>query len=108
MATTMQSKDERTLHKTSPIFILLDNIKKILFPVLIALIGPGGSYWEYIALAVALIVSLGAIVQYRFYRYWLEPNQIRVKKGLSFAMSDRCLITAFKISTFHKTRYTEF
>ncbi|WP_343988564.1 PH domain-containing protein [Kangiella japonica] len=84
MATTMQSKDERTLHKTSPIFILLDNIKKILFPVLIALIGPGGSYWEYIALAVALIVSLGAIVQYKFYRYWLEPTQIRVKEGIIF------------------------
>ena len=84
MATTMQSKEERKLHKTSPIFILLDNIKKIIFPVLIALVGPGGSYWEYIALAIALLVSLASVVQYRFYRYWLEPNQIRVKEGILF------------------------
>lgn len=80
----MQSKEERRLHKSSPIFILLDNIKKILFPILIALLGPGGSYWEYIALAIALIVSLASIVQYRFYRYWLEPHQIRVKEGVIF------------------------
>ncbi|GAA4360198.1 PH domain-containing protein [Kangiella marina] len=84
MATMMQSKEERKLHKTSPIFILLDNIKKILFPVLIALVGPGGSYWEYIALAIALLVSLASVIQYRFYRYWLEPNQIRVKEGIIF------------------------
>ena len=80
----MQSKEERKLHKSSPIFILLDNIKKIIFPVVIALLGPGGSYWEYIALAVTLLVSLGSIIQYRFYRYWLEPNQIRVKEGIIF------------------------
>ena len=80
----MQSKEERKLHKASPIFILLDNIKKIIFPVLIALVGPGGSYWEYIALAIALLVSLASVIQYRFYRYWLEPNQIRVKEGILF------------------------
>ncbi|AOE48808.1 PH domain-containing protein [Kangiella sediminilitoris] len=80
----MQSKEERRLHKSSPIFILLDNVKKILFPILIALLGPGGSYWEYVALAIALVVSLVSIVQYRFYRYWLEPNQIRVKEGVIF------------------------
>ncbi|WP_223669897.1 PH domain-containing protein [Kangiella shandongensis] len=80
----MQSSEERKLHKSSPIFILLDNIKKIIFPILIALLGSGGSYWEYIALAIALIVSLLSIVQYRFYRYWLEPNQIRVKEGVIF------------------------
>ena len=80
----MQSEQERKLHKSSPIFILLDNIKKIIFPILIALLGPGGSYWEYIALAIALVVSLVSIVQYRFYRYWLEPNQIRVKEGIIF------------------------
>ncbi len=84
MAMTMQSKEERKLHKASPIFILLDNIKKIIFPVLIALVGPGGSYWEYIALAIALLVSLASVIQYRFYRYWLEPNQIRVKEGILF------------------------
>lgn len=80
----MQSEQERHLHKSSPIFIILGNIKKIIFPVLLALFGSGGSYWEYIALAIALIVSLGAIIQYRFYRYWLEPNQIRVKEGIIF------------------------
>ena len=80
----MQSKEERKLHKASPIFILLDNIKKIIFPVLVALVGPGGSYWEYIALAIALLVSLASVIQYRFYRYWLEPNQIRVKEGILF------------------------
>lgn len=80
----MQSSEERKLHKSSPIFILLDNIKKIIFPILIALFGSGGSYWEYIALGIALVVSLISIVQYRFYRYWLEPNQIRVKEGVIF------------------------
>lgn len=80
----MQSKEERKLHKTSPIFILLDNIKRIIFPALIALVGSRGSYWEFIALAVGLFVSLGSIIQYRFYRYWLEPNQIRVKEGILF------------------------
>lgn len=72
------------LHKISPLFILLDNIKKLIFPIVLALFSTRGSSWELFALGFALIISLGAIVQYRFYRYWLEGDKIRVKEGIFF------------------------
>lgn len=78
------SSQERRLNKISPLFILIDNIKKLIFPALVALFGTKGSSWEYIALGIAAFVSLGSIVQYRFYRYWLEPTRIRVKEGIIF------------------------
>ncbi|NVK22046.1 MAG: PH domain-containing protein [Kangiellaceae bacterium] len=75
---------EYRLHKTSPLFILFDNIKKLIFPAFLALVSSRGSYWEYIALAIAAFVSIGSIIQYYFYRYWLEEKQIRVKEGILF------------------------
>lgn len=72
------------LHKISPLFILFDNIKKLIFPILIALLGSRGNSWELYALGFALIISLFAIAQYRFYRYWLEGDKIRVKEGIFF------------------------
>lgn len=72
------------LHKISPLFILFDNIKKLIFPILIALLGSRGNSWELYGLGFALIISLFAIAQYRFYRYWLEGDKIRVKEGIFF------------------------
>lgn len=37
-----------------------------------------------VCIGFALIISLGAIVQYRFYRYWLEGDKIRVQEGIFF------------------------
>ncbi|WP_251358501.1 PH domain-containing protein [Kangiella sp. TOML190] len=76
---------EHKLHKVSPLFILWENIKKLIFPALIALLGTGGSSsWELYALAGASLVSIISIIQFRFYRYWLEDQQIRVKEGVIF------------------------
>ena len=75
---------EYRLHKTSPIFILFDNIKKLIVPALFAIVSSRGNYWEHIALGVAALVSVGSMVQYRFYRYWLEEKQIRIKEGILF------------------------
>lgn len=72
------------LHKISPLFILFENIKKLIFPIVLALFSTRGSSWELFALGFALFISLGAIVQYRFYRYWLEGDKIRVKEGIFF------------------------
>ncbi len=76
--------EEHKLHKVSPLFILWDNIKKLIFPALIAVLGSRSSSWELYALGGAAVVSLISIVQYRFYRYWLEDSQIRVKEGIIF------------------------
>lgn len=76
--------EERRLHKTSPFFILWENIKKLIFPALIAVLGTRSSSWELYALAGAALVSIISIIQYRFYRYWLEDDQIRVKEGIIF------------------------
>lgn len=81
----MQSEVQANrLHKISPLFILFDNIKKLIFPIVLALFSTRGSSWELFALGFALIISLGAIVQYRFYRYWLEGDKIRVQEGILF------------------------
>lgn len=76
--------EERKLHGSSPFFILLDNIKKLILPALIAVLGSGTSSWELYALLGAALISIVSIVQYRFYRYWLEDDQIRVKEGIIF------------------------
>lgn len=76
--------EERKLHKVSPFFILWENIKKLIFPALIALVGTRSSSWEFYALGGAALVSIISIVQYRFYRYWIEDDQIRVKEGVIF------------------------
>ncbi len=81
----MQSEVQaHRLHKISPLFILFENIKKLIFPIVLALFSTRGSSWELFALGFALIISLGAIVQYRFYRYWLEGDKIRVQEGIFF------------------------
>lgn len=81
----MQSEVQANrLHKISPLFILFENIKKLIFPIVVALFSTRGSSWELFALGFALIISLGAIVQYRFYRYWLEGDKIRVQEGIFF------------------------
>lgn len=81
----MQSdSNAHRLHKISPLFILFDNIKKLILPILVALLGSRGNSWELYALGFALIISLFAIAQYRFYRYWLEGDRIRVKEGIFF------------------------
>lgn len=76
--------EERKLHKTSPFFILWENIKKLIFPALIAVVGTRSSSWELYALAGAALISIVSIIQYRFYRYCLEEDQIRVKEGIIF------------------------
>ncbi|NVJ68568.1 MAG: PH domain-containing protein [Gammaproteobacteria bacterium] len=85
MEESLESPDiERKLHNISPFFILWENIKKLIFPALIALLGTRSSSWEFYALGGAALVSIISIIQYRFYRYWLEDDQIRVKEGIIF------------------------
>ncbi len=84
MDETLDISIERKLHNSSPFFILWDNIKKLIFPALIALVGTRSGSWEYYALGGAALVSIVSIIQYRFYRYWLEDDQIRVKEGIIF------------------------
>lgn len=73
---------ERKLHPISPLFLVVETIGKMIFPALIAIVGSRGSSWELFALAAGLLISLFSIVQYRFYRYWLDEDEIRVKEGV--------------------------
>ncbi len=77
---------ERKLHNISPLFILWENIKKLILPALIAVFGVGSrsSSWEIYALGGAALISVISIIQFKFYRYWLEDDQIRVKEGIIF------------------------
>ncbi len=75
---------EKRLHKISPLFLLWENIKKLVFPALVAIVGTRSSSWEFYALGAAALTSVISMVQYRFYRYWLEDTQIRVKEGIIF------------------------
>ncbi len=86
MSETFEPQTEaKRLHPSSPLFIFIEAVKKLIVP-LVGSYFLGGSHYsgEWIFYAIAILASVGTIIQYWFYHYWLEEDRIVVKSGILF------------------------
>lgn len=74
------------LHPSSPLFILIEAVIKIIFPLVVTFFVSGSYFFQqgWFVAGIALFATVGTVVQYWFYRYWLEPDRIVVKSGILF------------------------
>ncbi|MFC3195401.1 PH domain-containing protein [Marinicella sediminis] len=72
------------LHNSSPLFLFIEAIKKMVFPLLLGIIGTSGDKQDWIIIGVAALASVMTIVQFWFYHYWLEEDRLVVKEGILF------------------------
>ncbi len=72
------------LHKSSPLFLFIEAIKKSVVPLAIGIIGTSGDRQDFIILAIATFASIMTIIQFWFYHYWLEEDRLVVKEGILF------------------------
>ncbi len=74
------------LHPSSPLFIFIEAIVKIIFPLVVTFFVSGSYFFQqgWFVAGLALFATIGTVVQYWFYRYWLEPDRIVVKSGILF------------------------
>jgi putative membrane protein len=72
------------LHKSSPLFLFIEAIKKSVVPLAIGVIGTKGSWQDFIIIAIAVFASVMTIIQFWFYHYWLEEDRLVVKEGILF------------------------
>ncbi|MCB1583083.1 MAG: PH domain-containing protein [Marinicella sp.] len=72
------------LHKSSPLFLFIEAIKKSVIPLAIGIIGTSGDRQDFIILAIATVASIMTIIQFWFYHYWLEEDRLVVKEGILF------------------------
>jgi len=73
---------EQRLHPLSWLFVLLQQLKQFLLPVLILLLfgaGDGRQLWGLIAVAILVLVALW---QYATFRYRIESDSLIVRSGL--------------------------
>ncbi len=87
MSQTFEPQTEyKKLHPSSPLFILVDAIIKIIFPLVITYFLGGTSYLKegWVIGIIAFLASIGTVAQYWFYHYWLEPDRIVIKSGIIF------------------------
>lgn len=73
--------DERRLHPLSWLFAAAQVAKGFVLPAILVLFASGDSY-ELWALAFAVPVVLGAVLQYAVFRYRLAEDEIVVRDGL--------------------------
>ncbi|WP_395374639.1 PH domain-containing protein [Marinicella sp. W31] len=88
---TLSKPDQpgQRLHPVSPLFLFIQAVVKLVFPLVVSVIGTratgtGGDTLDWILLGFGVFASLGSILQYWFYRYWLEDDRIVVQSGVFF------------------------
>jgi len=74
----------KRLHPVSPIFLFIQAIIKLVVPLVISLFGTSGTTQDWILLGIGVFASLGSVLQYWFYRYWVEDDRIVVQSGIFF------------------------
>lgn len=75
------------LHPSSPLFLLIHALIRFVLPILIGVIFGtryGSDTGDWLLFGFAIIATLGSILQYWYYRYWLEPDRIVVQSGIFF------------------------
>ena len=75
------ASEERRLHPLSWLFAAAQVAKGFIVPAVVVLFASGESY-ELWALAFAVPVTVGAVLQYAVFRYRLAPDEMVVRDGL--------------------------
>jgi putative membrane protein len=81
----MSSKGLR-LHKSSPLFLLINVIQKSIFPMIVGIYtyGKYSNGTQSTIVIVGSLLSLLSILQYWFYHYWIQEDTIEIKEGVFF------------------------
>ena len=72
------------LHNSSPLFLFIEAIKKMVLPLFVGIIGTSGDKQDWIIIGIAGLASVVTIIQFWFYHYWLEADRLVVKEGILF------------------------
>ncbi|WP_223787548.1 PH domain-containing protein [Marinicella meishanensis] len=72
------------LSPVSPLFLFIEAVKKMVFPLLIGIVGTSGDRQDLFLIGIAALASVITIVQFWFYHYWLEADRLVVKQGILF------------------------
>jgi putative membrane protein len=75
---------ERRLHPLSWLFLLLAQLRQFAIPLIaLLLFGTGGDRpWELIGAASAVLLALGAVLQYFSYRFRIEADELTIRSGI--------------------------
>jgi putative membrane protein len=77
--------DERRLHPLSWLFLMLAQLRQFALPLIAVLVfgGRGDSIgWELIGAIAALLIALGAVLQYYTYRFRIDAGELIVRSGV--------------------------
>src|SRR5262245_55234238 len=80
-STTMTPSDERRLHPWSWVFVLLQQLRQFILPIIAALFF-GGDRNELWALIGVGVLTLTAVLQYFTYRFSVGPDGLTIRSGL--------------------------
>jgi len=78
------------LHELSSIFLFIDTLKEFFLVFAIALFSllkgssAGGLTWELWAIGASAIFVLLRMISFRFFKYWILPEELVVKSGVIF------------------------
>ena len=89
MTLSKPDRPGQRLHPVSPLFLFIQAIIKLVVPLVVSVVGTratgsGDDTMDWILLGFGVFASLGSILQYWFYRYWLEEDRIVVQSGVFF------------------------
>ena len=84
MTLSKPDRPGKRLHPVSPLFLFIQAIIKLVIPLIVSVFGTSGETQDWILLGIGVFASLGSILQYWFYRYWLEEDRIVVQSGILF------------------------
>ena len=84
MSQTELKTEGYRLHNSSPLFLFIEAIKKMVLPLFVGIIGTSGDKQDWIIIGIAGLASVMTIIQFWFYHYWLEADRLVVKEGILF------------------------
>lgn len=81
-------EQERRLHPFSWLFVLVSQLRPMLFPLLLLIIFGRGEKWELFGLVGAIVFALYALVYSLGFRYRIGERELVVREGI-FARTER-------------------
>ncbi|MBD8527481.1 PH domain-containing protein [Pseudoxanthomonas sp. CAU 1598] len=77
------SEAERRLHPWSWLFVLIEQLKSFVLPLLLLwLFGRGGDWQEYAAAVATVVLTVSAVYRYFTYRFRIDSRELVIRSGL--------------------------
>ena len=80
----MQTPSDRRLHPASPVFELIEGLKRFFLPLVILLVTGRGDRNEFISMAIVGLIALASIVRYFTYRFRIDDKGVEIRSGMIF------------------------